>query len=338
MSGRNRLGFTLVELLVVIAIIGILIALLLPAVQAAREAARRSRCSNNLKQMALGLHNYHDAHRIFPWGGSGDNDYRWTSAPPSTGHCIYNWRGFILPFIEQQTLYDQMAAEMTAAGAPIMMPYGADANVDPFMTAYQNMTAQTTVVDAFQCPSDPYSGRKDAGSGAGWSPAPSAGAVTSYWGSAGPEAQYTYLPGLCGITPGCTVYNSPHFCASGVIGGGVGLFSLRAECTRIRDVLDGTSNTLALGEEKIGDPEGVGMWGFRQWVDPFAVSSTIKGINNTGDPAAWGYYAQGFGSFHPGGAQFALADGSVRFISETIDIITFCALGTKSKREVVGDF
>src|SRR5690348_16086715 len=98
MNRRRSSGFTLIELLVVIAIIAVLIALLLPAVQQAREAARRSQCKNNLKQIGLGLHNYHDTFRIFPYGGTGDQNYNW-GAGISTGHGIFNWRGHILPYI-----------------------------------------------------------------------------------------------------------------------------------------------------------------------------------------------------------------------------------------------
>lgn len=334
-QSSNSNAFTLVELLVVIAIIGILVALLLPAIQAAREAARRTQCNNNLKQLALGLNIYHDSHGTFPWGGSGGvNNYSWGGAGwPSTGAALFNWRGFILPYIEQQAIYDQMKDGMAAAGQPDFV------NPDwtgAWAAAVRSLPARTTVINAFQCPSDPYSGKTDASAWAGWSAHwNSNGAVASYWASAGPEAMYNRTT-LCHLTPGCTVYNNNgiHMLGAHVNGVEVGVFSLRADCTRMRDIVDGTANTLLLGEEQIGDTNG--KWGFRQWAEAFSVTSTIRGINNA-DPSQ-NYYGQGFGSYHPGGAQFALADGSIRFIGQTVDIITFCQLGTKKKGEVLGAF
>jgi prepilin-type N-terminal cleavage/methylation domain-containing protein len=108
MTRRQRSGFTLIELLVVIAIIAILIALLLPAVQQAREAARRRQCKNNLKQIGLALHNYHDSLLVFPFGGSVGADIVNLS---TTGNNGFGWRVFILPYIDQAPLYNQLAAQ-----------------------------------------------------------------------------------------------------------------------------------------------------------------------------------------------------------------------------------
>jgi prepilin-type N-terminal cleavage/methylation domain-containing protein/prepilin-type processing-associated H-X9-DG protein len=334
MRSRSR-GFTLIELLVVIAIIAVLIALLLPAVQQARESARRTQCRNNLKQIGLALHNYHDQFLVFPYGGSTDPNYNWGSGT-TTGMGIYNWRGFILPGIDQTPLYNKMASDMAAAGQPISQPVGAVTSA--WKTAYQGLSAQTTVIPAFQCPSDPMSGRTDAPSGAGWSPAPAAGAVASYWGCAGPEAEHTNV-GIC--TSPCVVYSagvattSPSGNFNGSGAPGVGIFSLRATKTGIRDVTDGTSNTLMAGEERVGTTANAYFPSFRQWMDPFSVTTTIRGINHvvTSD-----YYGQGFSSVHAGGATFVMADGAVKFLSENINIATFCALGSKSQNEVVGEY
>lgn len=341
---RRHAGFTLIELLVVIAIIAILIALLLPAVQQAREAARRTQCRNNLKQIGLAIHNYHDVFRCFPSGGSGDNsNYSWGQG--NTGQCMYNLRTMILPYIDQAPLYNLMAAEMTAAGQPI-----AYSNPGPpssaWVTAYRNLSAHKQVMPAYYCPSDPLSAKTSCPQGPGWSPQPSTAAGASYFGCAGPEAQHSQTNDLCHQTPGCTVYHgSGYFNGAGTPDGAVGMFSLSATRVRVGDITDGTSNTIAAGEERLGMKDNQ-WWGdalgsagynpFHQWTDTAAVTTTTRGINRP-DPTQ-GYYGQGFGSVHTGGAQFLMGDGTVRFISENINIITFNWLGTKDKNEVVGDF
>ena len=331
---RSR-GFTLIELLVVIAIIAVLIALLLPAVQQAREAARRSQCKNNLKQLGLALHNYHETHSCFPYGGSTDSGYNW-GANDTTGHGIYNWRGLILPNLDQATLYNKMASDMAAAGQPISQPVGGVSAA--YKTAYEGLAAQKISLPVLQCPSDPLSGRSDAPSGVGanWGsghPSPAAGAPASYFGSAGPEAQHTQT-NIC-VSP-CVFYRgSGNFNASGVPGGGVGMFSLRATRVLIRDVTDGTSNTLFAGEERLGNSSGGFAVAYHQWMDPFSVTTTVRGVNRN---VTTDYYGQGFGSMHVGGAQFLMADGAVRFISENVNIATFCMLGTKGSGETPSDF
>ncbi len=131
---RSRFAFTLIELLVVIAIIAVLVALLLPAVQQAREAARRSSCKNNLKQIALALHNYHDTHRVFPFGQI--NNIRTDFGFPSRA----TWALYIYPFIEQANLYEQFSNEFEIKRS------------DQF-------TGRNTIIPSLTCPSDPYAGK-----------------------------------------------------------------------------------------------------------------------------------------------------------------------------------
>lgn len=331
MSCPRRSGFTIIELLVVVAIIALLVAMLLPAIQQVREAARRTHCRNNLKQLGLALHNYHDLQGCFPFGGSGDPDYYWgmdPNSPPAvnTGFSAYNWRVMLLPVLDQSPLRNAIEDSMRLAGQPCTVPAGVQ-TTGAWQTAWQGIPEQTKIVSVFQCPSDPGAGLVQTTTSPAWSPTPLRAAPSSYWGSAGPESQHVYQ-GLC-TSPPCVVHSGAgSFCGSGKAGGGVGLFSLRATRIGLRDVSDGTSNTLAFGEEAIGTMP----FGFRQWLDPFSVTSTIRGINNADRNV--GYYGQGFGSFHKGGAQFTMADGSVRFVSENINIATLCFLGTRSQNDV----
>ncbi len=331
-SSRQRLrtqGFTLIELLVVIAIIAVLIALLLPAVQQAREAARRSQCKNNLKQIGLGLHNYLDALNTFPYGGSGDStNYAW-GAGGSTGHGIFNWRGHILPYMDQAPLYNAMIA-----GMGVNSVFQTGTTNGGYQTAAAALAAVKLTIPVYQCPSDPGAGRSDAVGGPwGGTTVAYLGTPASYFGSAGPSSLYTQTT-LCGSTSGCTVYGGTDY--NGCGGAATpGMFALRATRFSTRDVTDGTSNTLFAGEEKILNTAGA-MWGIRHWMDPYAVTSTARGVNRT-DPTQ-GYYGQGFGSAHTGGAHFLMVDGAVRFISDNVNIITFCAVGTKGAGEVFGEY
>ena len=326
----RRRGFTLIELLVVIAIIAILIALLLPAVQQAREAARRSQCKNNLKQIGLGLHNYHDTFQVFPYGGSGNYDYNW-GAGASTGHGIFNWRGHILPYVEQATLYNAMISGMGTDN--ISQP--TTTNSATYRTTALALPATKQVLPVYQCPSDP--GTSATAVGGPWGNAVNySGTGASYWGSAGPMPQYTQSS-PCLVTTSCAPLikgSTSDFNGAGD-SGSPGMFIMRAKKLSMRDIIDGTSNTIAVGEEKLLTKSG-SMWGIRHWMDPFSVTSTVRGVNKTDE--AQGYYGQGFGSNHVGGGQFLLADGSVRFVSENVDITTFNQGGSKAGGEVMGEW
>ena len=291
MHGKGRSAFTLVELLVVIAIIGILIALLLPAVQAAREAARRSQCTNNLKQLTLGLHNYHDSYKALPpawlqkYVGTTLSSHAW------------GWGSFILPFIEQQTVFDTIEPGMGSL-------YGA--SNDPIKLA-----AMRQEIPSYRCPSDIQTPD---------------GNSSRQIGAAKNVATSNY------------VANNSSFTILTADSADTGGVFIPDKALRFGDILDGTANTIALGERQ---------WQFRDIKDIArpARSAIIFGTGNRttgyrqGDQVGCGCYKlnmdgtdqelnnglvnnrgmMAYSSRHPGGANFSLADGSVRFVSETID-------------------
>ena len=221
---RASSGFTLVELLVVIAIIGVLVALLLPAVQAAREAARRSQCSNNLKQLALALHNYHDTHSELPYG----SDYQ--QGRTST------WALLILPFLEKQNHYDRFDRTLPLAHSVNKVPV-------------------ETVVETYLCPSDPQS-QEPILPHRGDSPQtnPTTSAMLSYLGSLGPTE-----PNACPLCPsnkaspynwccqGCNFGSRGSFCNVDD-GSFVGMFGRWNKAIKFSEVIDGLSNTIMCGE------------------------------------------------------------------------------------------
>ncbi|MEO2015886.1 MAG: DUF1559 domain-containing protein [Fuerstiella sp.] len=343
---RQR-GFTLIELLVVIAIIAILIALLLPAVQQAREAARRTECKNKLKQLGLSLHNYHDTHGAFPGNEVGCV----TDTPPSRQTCWEGWSGLamILPYIDQAPLYN---------------------NAD-FNRYWNDAGAQrdvsTTFLPAFVCPSDPNGGGKITGNSAPTSYALSTGPL-SHW-----HGRNYRLPGM---------------------------FS-RQSSVRIRDVRDGTSNTILASEVQIGDfgntKDTVSYRNSRagtlrrtgnatNWSPRFNASPDhlqqiqdyharcAAGIGSTGggqDDEAGRFWASGrvfwgpwfntlmppntryncdndgsvtdmqiknASSYHTGGVQVLMGDGSVRFATENIDHGIWVSLGSKGDGETIGEW
>ncbi len=324
----HRRAFTLVELLVVIAIIGVLVGLLLPAVQAAREAARRMQCSNNLKQLALAVHNYHDIHRQFPPGGPGTGVH-----PNNDGYRISAWVR-ILPFIEQQPLYDQVNLTGPARHVPNELLPDGD-------------RVRHKQVAAMICPSDdhpPFSPFAGDDRWAKGNYSMSAGSQRSNGSCGSPFNVFMEPLGAGNATWGNTT-NSRQI--SGIV-------SYYGADIRIADVKGGTSNTFLAGEQ-VGGCTEVGQR--TSWWHPnssSAFGSTVAPLNtwDTCDfakphqrrhpeacavPNNWNF-TYGFRSKHPGGAHFALVDGSVRFVGETIEHATvFQALG--SRREApMGEF
>ena len=322
-----RQAFTLVELLVVITIIGILIALLLPAVQAAREAARRMQCLNGQKQVALALHNFHEANGHFPFGQS--LDIKIHNNDPSYYNRVC-WFQEILPYMEKQALYDALQQQLES-------PAG---HGGAWWTP-----GRWEVVSACVCPSDPSAPKVLT---AGWSESPGGTPETSQGFSGNVVA-----------CAGSTVFNPPNSPVGKSLDG---IFYAASE-TRFADIYDGSSHTLLLGElivvpdimrgiaQSGGDTEDQKhdnrgrYWNCQQG---FALFSTKYPPNTpVGDRHTWCIdfppYApcqsvgtdnviQSLRSYHPGGVNIALADGSGRFILDTVDAQIFRALGTRRRR------
>lgn len=288
LHSRRRLAFTLIELLVVIAIIAILIALLLPAVQQAREAARRTQCKNNLKQIGLALHNYADAFRTFPSG--------WVYAGTPNREC-WAWGSLILPYLDQAPLHNQLGV---TKGSPYDNLNQPAPNWQPIVTGLE------TPLAAFQCPSDspPTPGRihpdRHFGGGQGFVLHNFVPALSNYIGSNG------HGPGRTGFEE-----NSGLFYGSSAI--------------QFRDITDGTSNTFAVGERDarlcragallLRNGNGGGSRGVFLVVAQARVKLNESVLPWDNDPEGCG---QGWSSLHVGGAHFLFCDGSVKFISQNI--------------------
>jgi prepilin-type N-terminal cleavage/methylation domain-containing protein/prepilin-type processing-associated H-X9-DG protein len=368
MTSQTRRGFTLIELLVVIAIIGVLIALLLPAVQSAREAARRSQCTNNLKQIGLAMHNYHTGSGSFPLGGTLAPAY----APPPTGYNAgwgtWGAAALMLGYLEQQPLYNACNfswATVMGPGWPI------------------NYTVSQAMVSTFLCPSDnlaPSPVPRNSSSPIGWDHW--SGRLNNYYASVGTTLNYQ---GALDTT---------------------GVFTQAGKAYGVQNMPDGTSNTIAFGEAVVGRIKasikpspgrdsffgitGVSGQGSANLFDASTnyqvvlndmnacqqAALTFSGGGNQGKineddrGARWTpddggftlfntvvppssiqwsfaccafstYYGcddgayQNSNSMHPGGANFLFADGSVHFLKSSIAIKTYWSLGTKSNGEVI---
>lgn len=302
-------GFTLIELLVVIAIIAVLVALLLPAVQQAREAARRSQCKNNLKQLGLALHNYHETHNLFP---PGYVDGRGSSAtiPAFTAH--WTWTAFLLPFVDQAPLYSLINVGNITPNQAV-----ADSN---------RRTSMQVPLQMFRCPSDPgpaqTSNRRVRSNPATESQVEIP--ITNYLAS----NDVTRLRQLRSKNPvnGSTTVGGD---------GALGAF-WRDSNLRFRDITDGSSNTILIGERSYY------LGTFEMWAGVLhaTVGNSTTGPNETASdiglvsafscirhpinpgPAAGAERPLCYSSQHTGGAHFLLADGAVRFISENISTHT----------------
>jgi prepilin-type N-terminal cleavage/methylation domain-containing protein len=318
----KRPGFTLIELLVVIAIIGVLVALLLPAVQQAREAARRTQCKNNLKQLGLALHNYHDAYNCFPIGNAFSG---------STKSHSWSMFAFIMPYIDMAPDYNQFNFAYPGRCSEF---FGLMDTTQPTVTH-----TWRSAKSVFTCPSDPNGGRVfsgQTGSGA-YIVANGSMAVSNYLGVCGKTYKWN-----CGMTDVWVFVGPDSQCID--TSGYEGMFYNNSR-TRIGDVADGTSNTIAVGERCVDNTLTYG-WPMCGRGYPPLYSGRRDHINDTGD----GFYHRdragpvdgsqnnGFWSEHTGGSQFVLADGSVRFLSYAINNATYQGLSSRASGEILGDF
>ncbi len=323
---RNfRPGFTLIELLVVIAIIAILIALLLPAVQQAREAARRTQCKNNFKQIGLALHNYHDTHLTFPIG----NLYTGTAAGRGNG---WSWIAYILPYIDLGNDYNQLNF---AYGGRCSEFFGQEETNNPG-TNYTWKQPKAIL----SCPSDPRSGSVfsgPTGSGA-YLVTNGSMAVSNYLGVCGKTLNWD-----CGMTSLWGIL-SPDDVPCQDTSGYEGIF-YNNSATKFRSITDGTSNTCMVGERGQHEDLTYGwplcgrgyppLYSGRKdhILEMFTFSRGVPDDNPDSGPSNQKYW-----SYHEGGSHFLLGDGSVRFISYSIDTATYQALGTRSDGEVIDNF
>lgn len=307
--GKAR-GFTLVELLVVIAIIGILVALLLPAVQAAREAARRMSCQNNLKQIGLAMHNYHDTFKKFPPGyltkKPCDSAAVWTAC--NAGELgIYGWGAFILPFVEQAPLADLLRVGAVTLDQALANATTRQALQQP-LPSYQCPSSVGPVLNNYVSPTNNYNFNVTDGSNTYQIARSNYVMVANAWDSTTPP-----------------VYSIQYGPAHGV--------GFANSSIGLRDVLDGTSSTLLVGErayqyKKLNIVGGANALGFsgsnnvqsssyaRKGNGMAVIGLTYNGINAL---VGGEHDVRGFSSNHVGGALFTFCDGSVHFVSENVD-------------------
>ncbi len=326
---HQRGGFTLIELLVVIAIIAILVALLLPAVQQAREAARRSSCKNNLKQIVLAMHNYHDVYKTLPAGyivseAGGGNRF----ARPQ-----YGWAVAILPFIEQGPLYDALAPNS---------PRGLT-NVYSSGNAADRALLQSSI-DTFQCPSDV-------------APNPLPPTVANFGSGAGGHPYDVGKSNYLAVTFGNTA-SIGNLAAVPTAAANQACFT-GMTCFKFSDITDGLSNVFLVGERDGGPTQA-----FSDGTTSEFFAGTWVGVPRANNFGGTGIHmhlgridnaqrlnrdwwaesgsntngGRAFSSLHAGGAQFGMGDGSVRFISQNLSSTTYQNLAMKSDGNPLGEF
>ena len=312
---KRRSAFTLIELLVVIAIIAILIALLVPAVQKVREAAARLQCQNNLKQIGLALHGFHDSYKGFPKAGEKSNEL--------------SWHVFVLPYLDQVPLYDKF--NLTTVG--------------PF-TGPNRIVHSLQSVPVYLCPSSPVKKMV-----MGPSPPHNVNAPEVISGEPVFTTHYYGVMGPVGTNP---VTGAPYrFDSNGAATHGgfslQGIFQRDLTATAINgpeiglkavQVTDGTSNTLLVGE--ISWVNNITGTRYRSWVrgcDSAPVCAGCRNIvNGINSPSITLFNEISFGSMHAGGANFLMGDGTVRFINQSINLGTYRSLASYDGAEPVGDF
>jgi prepilin-type N-terminal cleavage/methylation domain-containing protein/prepilin-type processing-associated H-X9-DG protein len=340
-----RVGFTLVELLVVIAIIGILVALLLPAIQAAREAARRMSCSNNLHNIGLACLNFNDTKKNFPTNNNQwDENWEWqnqggtwkqvsiTDPPGLPGHNGKGWIVDILPQLEEQGAFDQIKTNYVG-------DYACRPGNGRGMGALAIRTIIATQYPWLSCPSDT-------------SAAPSS--KQYYWGTSGEVlTATTSYKGVVGDSVVCKLDSSPGDpnctstpwpdlgshpdCQNNVSCNGLIFRNSALRPVSLRKVTDGTSNTFLVGEAVVSqDFQSSAFFADGSWAScGIPINFFLVGV--TDDELKFDRWneVRGFKSLHPGGAQFVMADGSVHFINDSIDHTIYRGMGTRDGGETV---
>ena len=300
-----RRGFTLIELLVVIAIIAVLIALLLPAVQQAREAARRTQCKNQLKQLGLALHNYHDTHNVFPYA----------QTPCCSGG--HTWVELLLPFMDSSPMYNQINFNLNIT--------------DGTATTGNRSLIESKRFNYLACPSNPYADKLQTKlsenfwlvdfptQGLGY--VPCAGSILPDSRTPDCPAGLTYCISEAAIT-----WNAPHS-----LGGGPGIFNRGPTKTRMRDITDGTSNVFMLGERNAEECRFGGAFNANFSIAYIGQkpNSPTRSTNTFDWPRNCGY-----ASHHTGGLHMLMADGSTHFVSTNIDFRLWSWMGDKSDGNV----
>ncbi len=312
MKRLNR-GFTLIELLVVIAIIAVLIALLLPAVQQAREAARRSQCKNNLKQVGLAMHNYHDAFNTFP-PGCIVMPYEHPTSANAISLSAWGWGAFILPYVDQGALSNSLNVGTS--------------QLHQVLATTQGLDILTKSYSMFRCPSDigPATNVYDSTYADPGENATTVGIYDHRITTTGSDRIATSMSNYVMVACSSFSVNPPFISATYGPATGVGY-----NCSRIgvRDITDGTSNTLMVGERawkfKNNTVGAANVFGYSPSISTnhrsaghALLGQPFQGLNSS-SPANREHEGRGFSSSHVGGVHFLMADGAVRFLSENID-------------------